>query len=504
MGYSLQSVAGSAYYSLILQHHATVASSPVILQEGTVGTSTIYTNNTSAMVSVGALNWLSDWDKRVKITLDHNDVDSALSDFPVLVCLNNFSSGRNSEDVSFVFDELQSDSNRKKIAFTTSDGTTQCYVEIERWDSANEQAWVWVKAPSINNVSDTELYLYYDMDHVDNIDYVGDPNSTAAEKVWGSSFRAVHHMEEDPAGNITDSTNNQYDMNAVGGMSSSNLVDANIGKGVSFDGGDDAYTGQGSITLTQFTFSGWINGSSFSSWRTIATVGEQRDLCLNTGVLTLWADDTEYDFGSSLPTGAWHHVAVTYDGTTLRGYINGSDTGDSYTPGLSSYTGTLQIARSLASYDYFNGVLDEIRISNQSRSAAWLKASYESGRDDFLDLGTEETATYDYVLRVNNTVTDSWQIRFKEYSNSSVGRLQNCTIYFHNSTDGNSPQIVVENGSFKNGTGSWYNLGSSQTIYIAITVEASSTGTSYIYTYLEVRTPNTTTYAQYTITLKIT
>jgi len=121
-----------------------------------------------------------------------------------------------------------------------------------------------------------------------------------------------------------------------------------------------------------------------------------------------------------------------------------------------------------------------------------------------LHVWTYFETTYDYVLRVNNTVTDSWEIRLKEYSNSSVGRLQNCTIYFHNPTDGNSPQIIVENGSFKNETGLWYNLASSQTIYIAIAVEANSTGTSYIYAYLEVSVPGTTTHAHYITAFEIT
>jgi len=68
--------------------------------------------------------WLSGWDKRVKLTIDQNDIDAALSDFPILVYLST-SSGRNSDDVSFVFDELASDDNRKKIAVTKSDETTE-------------------------------------------------------------------------------------------------------------------------------------------------------------------------------------------------------------------------------------------------------------------------------------------------------------------------------------------------------------------------------------------
>jgi hypothetical protein len=111
---------------------------------------------------------------------------------------------------------------------------------------------------------------------------------------------------------------------------------------------------------------------------------------------------------------------------------------------------------------------------------------------------------YDYVLRANNTVTDSWQIRLKRYADSNIDRLQNCTIYFHNATDGNSSQIVIENGSFNQTEGAWYDLGSLETIYIAMTVEANSTGTSYIYIFLEIRIPYTTTYAQYTLTFLIT
>ena len=86
--------------------------------------------------------WLVGWDKRVKISVDPDDVSVTLSDFPILVYISN-SSGRNSTDVTFIFDELQSNANRKRIAFTTSDKVTQCYIEIEKWDTDNEQAWLW-------------------------------------------------------------------------------------------------------------------------------------------------------------------------------------------------------------------------------------------------------------------------------------------------------------------------------------------------------------------------
>jgi hypothetical protein len=112
--------------------------------------------------------------------------------------------------------------------------------------------------------------------------------------------------------------------------------------------------------------------------------------------------------------------------------------------------------------------------------------------------------SFDYVLRVNNTVAASWQIRLRKYADTSISRLENCTIYLHNSTDGNSNQLVVEAGVFENDTGAWYDVGSLETIYIAMAVEANSTGTSNIYAFLEIRFLGSSTYLQYIIAFEIT
>ncbi len=110
---------------------------------------------------------------------------------------------------------------------------------------------------------------------------------------------------------------------------------------------------------------------------------------------------------------------------------------------------------------------------------------------------------FDYILRVNNTETASREIRLNKYSDSGVGRLQNCTIYFRNSTNGNSTQIAIENGAFNQTVGLWFDLGSLETIYIAVTVEAINPGISYVYTFLEVRIPDTSTHLHYRIAFEI-
>ena len=141
--------------------------------------------------------WLTGFDKRIKITIDKDQIDEDLTNFPVPIYLST-SSGQENDDVSAIFDELITVSGTKKIAVTTSDEETQCYVEIERWDWSNEKAWLHVKIPTIVSGTDTELYFYYDSTHADNTTYVGDVGDDSAKNVWDSDFKAVYHLGEDP------------------------------------------------------------------------------------------------------------------------------------------------------------------------------------------------------------------------------------------------------------------------------------------------------------------
>ncbi|MFC1976882.1 hypothetical protein ACFLWS_01235 [Chloroflexota bacterium] len=126
--------------------------------------------------------WLGNWDCRIKLTIDSNKVDDALSHLPVLIHLGS-SSGNNSANMTQVFDEVCGNSTR--IAVTEADGVTQLYVEVEKWDAATEEAWLWVSSSNwtVSSTEDTSLYLYYDNSQPDNTTYVGNPGSVAAESV---------------------------------------------------------------------------------------------------------------------------------------------------------------------------------------------------------------------------------------------------------------------------------------------------------------------------------
>jgi fibronectin type 3 domain-containing protein len=77
---------------------------------------------------------------------------------------------------------------------------------------------------------------------------------------------------------------------------------------------------------------------------------------------------------SSLPTNTWSHVAATYDGATLRLYLNGSLVGSSAKTGnIASSTNQLQIGGDSIYGQYFNGLIDEVRIYNAPLSAAAIQ-----------------------------------------------------------------------------------------------------------------------------------
>ncbi|HOR06246.1 MAG TPA: LamG domain-containing protein, partial [Candidatus Dojkabacteria bacterium] len=80
---------------------------------------------------------------------------------------------------------------------------------------------------------------------------------------------------------------------------------------------------------------------------------------------------------SVFPTvGAWNHVVSTYDGTTIKCYLNGSlISSASATLNLSSTA--FKIAQVQISEAYFNGSIDEIRISNIARTADEIRQAYE-------------------------------------------------------------------------------------------------------------------------------
>jgi hypothetical protein len=92
------------------------------------------------------------------------------------------------------------------------------------------------------------------------------------------------------------------------------------------------------------------------------------------------------DFGCSIGTG-WHQVGLTYDGTTWKGWVDGSVCGTTYTgntpntPGANFVIGK---AVNNLTHPYFTGKVDELGFWTKVLSSQEITDLYNSGAGDLL------------------------------------------------------------------------------------------------------------------------
>jgi hypothetical protein len=132
------------------------------------------------------------------------------------------------------------------------------------------------------------------------------------------------------------------------------------------------------------TLEAWVRPTTNAGWRT-AIIKERG----TTGLLyALYASNgakprTENFTGAenaaagtaALPLNAWSHLASTYDGTTLRFFVNGTQTGSKATTGAMPNTASpLRIGGNAIWGEYFSGLIDEVRVYNRALNAAEITA----------------------------------------------------------------------------------------------------------------------------------
>lgn len=82
---------------------------------------------------------------------------------------------------------------------------------------------------------------------------------------------------------------------------------------------------------------------------------------------------------TKLTVGQWAHVAVTYDGSNVKIYINGTLEGTLAASGsIDVCTGPLQIGNTTVWGEEFNGSIDEARVYDRALSAAEITQSMNS------------------------------------------------------------------------------------------------------------------------------
>jgi len=378
--------------------------------------------------------WLSGWDQRIKLDIDYtNKIGASVTQFPITIFL-----GAGNGETTKVFDEITT--NNLKMAITTSDGETQMYGEIEKWDNGSQIGIIHTSLAGWTISANTSIYLYYDNDHADNSTYIGVINSAAGATVWNANFVGVWHLAQDPSGTapqILDSTSNDNDGTSGGTMTSADLVDTNIGKGIDFDGTDDhikqtlpAEMKSANVFLEAVLTIDVDNASQIvlnSSPRGSHADGRGVALIINSTAKTFlrkghgtgsWVTTTG---ATSVTTATPHYIAAGFDGSNRKVYLNGvEDATDADTTaiewadrtGVEDYPNPAQLyfsadksnevgnGATVPSGGYVNGIIDELRYSDTARAAAWIKGTYNSLMDGLLTYGTEELPLNYYTMAV--------------------------------------------------------------------------------------------------------
>jgi hypothetical protein len=80
---------------------------------------------------------------------------------------------------------------------------------------------------------------------------------------------------------------------------------------------------------------------------------------------------------TAIPLNTWTFVAGTYDGTTMKVYVNGNlDNSFSHTGAIDTNNMPLSIGRSGFGSDYFKGMIDEVKIWNRALTVDEIKNEY--------------------------------------------------------------------------------------------------------------------------------
>jgi hypothetical protein len=368
-----------------------------------VETHTLYASAATAWPSPGA-GWLSDWEKRKKITIASATIDSNLTNFPIAINISP-SAGRSDQDLSDIFDDLGA--NSQKIAITEDDGQTEIYGEVERWDNGAEAALIHTKVPSVLAASDTDLYIYWDNSKADNTAYIGVQGDATAQNVWDSNYYAVYHFTDDPSGvTITDSTSNNRD-GTPENMAADDLV-AGPHEGYAFDldnsgdlldFGDIFDIPSGAPVTIETTYD--IDNTTFNyipgKWNAGNSDGWYLRLDTNGYLIFRISDDATGDIAiqtaavNDYNDGNWHFVAATYNGNLAASgmfiRVDGADDSDSnpYNTDLTKNPTNADKVGYFGSNGDTKGGFGkgaELRFSNIVRADAWIDATYETLNDN--------------------------------------------------------------------------------------------------------------------------
>ena len=148
------------------------------------------------------------------------------------------------------------------------------------------------------------------------------------------------------------------------------------------------------ITTGEITIAAWVKIDVFGDWDGIVTKGITGP---STYAMQMWSDGSLrccigcggapggglWDANTKMVAGEWLHVAYTYDGSTLRFYINGIKDSQEVAVLLQFQNNSESLTLGCdfeGGDEYFDGVMDDVRVYNRGLTEEEIRQIME-GKD---------------------------------------------------------------------------------------------------------------------------
>ena len=358
--------------------------------------------------SLASAWWNEDWGYKKKITLDatklKQDGLTAPADSFALIRLHTG---------NFTFFADLADKG-KDIRILAADEETPVKFYIEKLDSINEMAFIWVKLPAdLAAATDPSIWIYY-----------GNPEAVDAQDKGGSFDANVVLAYEFGQPGIKDLTANG---NNPGEVTSTIAEGGLIGEAALFNGSQFIRVpATPSLQMSPglgWTIESWVKIDQSQSNSVIferSGVGGHVTLSIISDLVAVEVEEgskQELKALTPLTLGSWHHLAVVTNSSSIVLYVDGQSAGS-----LGIVTRDLTSNISIGGDEFgqrgFTGLLDQLSIYKVARDANAIKfdAKMQGQSDALLTYGEDSTPDSEeggeslIMGSLKNVTTDGWII----------------------------------------------------------------------------------------------
>jgi len=366
------------------------------------------------------------------ITIDSDYFDDDCVDFPIKVYSASWVAGLNETSFSFY----------------DSDNTTELNWELEKYDYSTGELVAWVKVPRIDNTIDTVIILYYSDSNIT------DGGENYPESTWDNNYEMVQHLDGGSSSEIDDSTSNNNDATGDSGTPAYEQS-GRYGVAIDFNDVDSDWLTFGDacsfLSNTVGTIECVVNldedsGSDNTimgfyyglSNRFIVFVDNTPDVYY--GIYFRNGDTTHYckkETNVTVSEDNWYYFAYTQSGSTnpdinpilwengaipsTQGYLSVTPPSepDGYLYDISDESFFIGDDGYGLGWD---GLIDEIRISNIVRNDTWIRASYNStvNPTSVASMSGEKESSFSSTLIMNDVQFTVQGLKdTTQYANSS-------------------------------------------------------------------------------------